>query len=145
MIAVTYQHRSGFGPRAATHSPYLYNAIPLNAHKAPAGNFTTGYQSADTYHDILNEINILAFFLHPGPECVLLISYFGEKRYGKRFIVLIAGVEPALLLTENRQVSHTVALRIGYLAYSLLPVIPLIKEEVESSRDQNVAARHRAL
>lgn len=70
---------------------------------------------------------------------------FREKRYGKRFIVLIAGVEPALLLTESRRVSHTVALRIGYLAYSLLPVIPLIEEEVESSRDQNVVARHRAL
>ena len=60
-------------------------------------------------------------------------------------MMLIAGVEPALLLTENRRVPHTVALRISYLACSLLPVTPLIEEEVESSRDQNVAARHRAL
>jgi hypothetical protein len=145
MIAVTYQHRSGFRPRAATHSLYLYNAIPLNAHKAPAGNFTTGYQSADTYHDILNEINILAFFLHPGARMCFVDFLFREKRYEKRFMMLIAGVEPALLLTENRRVPHIVALRIGHLACFLLPVTPLIEEEVESSRDQNVAARHRAL
>ena len=70
---------------------------------------------------------------------------FREKRYGKRFIVLTAGFEPALLLTGNRRVSHTVALRIGYLAYSLLPVTPFIKAGFEPARDQNVAARHRAL